>query len=76
MWHEIMQISRKYSGLCVYCGEAENIRYILFECSTIKNIWSVVSNCMKINILLKQLLYLVFNLASITMFCKIRLFVL
>ena len=46
--------NNNYSGLCVYCGEAENITHLLYECSRIKNIWRVVTNCMKTNILLKH----------------------
>ena len=47
--------NNNYSGLCVYC-EAENISHLLYECSRIKNIWRVVSNCMKTNILLHIIL--------------------
>ena len=48
--------NNNYSGLCVFCGEAENISHLLYECSRIKNIWRVVSNCMKTNILLKHII--------------------
>ena len=53
---QLCRWNNNYSGLCVYCGEVENITHLLYECSRIKNIWRVVSNCMKTNILLKHII--------------------
>ena len=45
-----------YSGLCGYCGETETTAHLLYNCPRIKCVWSIISNCMKLNVLLKHVI--------------------
>ena len=45
-----------YNGLCSFCGETENISHLLYNCSRIRSMWNVISNCIQKSILRKHII--------------------
>ena len=45
-------VSAKYA--C--CSESEDICHMLYSCPRVKHVWSVLSNCLKLNVMLKHVI--------------------
>ena len=51
----ISRWNKNVSKYCIYCKCKEDISHMLYECSRIKSIWNIISNCMQLNISLKHI---------------------
>ena len=47
---------KNVSAECAFCTESEDIWHMLYSCPSVKHVWSVLSNCLKLNIMLKHVI--------------------